>query len=135
MTHTILDFRFGILDWGVFDQLIGPDVERMPVLTQMMPTRLSQPGAAGSPASCQPAATPLSEQDPLKHLLIGSPRAIQQTIHRLHNLGYADAGFWSPLIAIPQQQLVITSSKGEMMSLLLRSLQILGENKALILSR
>jgi hypothetical protein len=40
----------------------------------------------------------------------------------LHNLGYAEVGFWSPLIAIPQQQLIITANPGEMMSLLLRSL-------------
>ena len=119
MNHSILDFRFGILDWGVLDPLIGPDVEMMPVSSKMMPTRLAYAGAASAPALGQPAAMPLSEQDPLKHLLIGSPRAIQQTIHRLHNLGYADAGLWSPLIAIPQSQLVITASAGEMLSLLL----------------
>jgi hypothetical protein len=123
MNRGILDFRFGSLDWGVFDPFTGADMEMMPVPTKMMLTRLSQPGAAGSPASCQPAATPPSEPDPLKHLLIGSPRAIRQTIHRLHNLGYAEVGFWSPLIAIPSQQLVITTSEGEMMSLLLRSLR------------
>ena len=123
MNHTILDFRFGILDWGVLDPLIGTDIEIMPVSTKMMPTRLAQTGAASAPASCQSAAMPLSESDPLKHLLIGSPRAIQQTIHRLHNLGYADAGLWSPLLALPQSQLVITASAGEMMSLLLRSLR------------
>jgi hypothetical protein len=122
MTHTILDFRFGILDWGVSDHLIGPEVELSPVQTKMMQARLSQPGAASSPGAGQPAATLPSEQDPLKHLLIGSPRAIQQTIHRLHNLGYAEVGFWSPLIAIPQQQLIITANPGEMMSLLMRSL-------------
>jgi hypothetical protein len=123
MNHSILDFRFGILDWGVLDPLIGPDVEMMPVPSKMMPTRLAYAGAASAPASGQPGAMPLSESDPLKHLLIGSPRAIQQTIHRLHNLGYADAGLWSPLMAIPQPQLVITASAGEMMSLLLRSLR------------
>jgi hypothetical protein len=123
MTRGILDFRFGILDGRVFDPLTGRDIEMMPVPIQMMPTRLSQPGAAGSPASCQPAATPPSEQDPLKHLLIGSPRAIHHTIHLLHNLGYVEAGLWSPLIAIPQQQLVMTPNAGEMMSLLMRYLR------------
>ena len=122
MNRSILDFGFWILDWDVLNLLTGPDLEMMPVPTKMMQTRLSQPGAASTPGSGQPAATPPSEPDPLKHLLIGSPRAIQQTIHRLHNLGYADAGWWSPLMAIPQPQLVITASEGEMMSLLLRSL-------------
>jgi hypothetical protein len=123
MTHTILDFRFGILDWGVFDQLTGPAIDMMPVPTQMMPTRLSQPEVASSPALSYPSTPPQSEQDPLKHLLIGSPRAIRHTIHQLHILGYAEVGFWSPLVAIPQQQLVITANAGEMMSLLMRSLR------------
>jgi hypothetical protein len=123
MNHSILDFGFWILDWDVLDQLTGPDLEMMPVPIKMMQIRLSQTGAASTPGSGQPAAIPLSESDPLKHLLIGSPRAIQQTIHRLHNLGYADAGLWSPLMALPQSQLVITASAGEMMSLLLRSLR------------
>jgi hypothetical protein len=123
MSRGILDFRFGILDGGVFDLLRGPDVEMMPVPTQMMQTRLSQPEVASSPASCQPTGTPPSEQDPLKHLLIGSPRPIRHTIHQLHILGYAEAGFWSPLMAIPQQHLVITPNAGEMMSLLMRYLR------------
>ena len=122
MTHTILDFRFGILDGRVADPLTGRDIAVMPVPPKMMQTRLSQPGAASSPGAGQPAATPPSEQDPLRHLLIGSPRAIQQTMDRLHNLGYVEVGFWSPLIAIPQQQLIITANPGEMMSLLMRSL-------------
>jgi hypothetical protein len=111
------------LDWGLLDPLTGLNLEIMLRQPKVMPTRLSQTGAASSPPSCQPAAIPPSEPDPLKHLLIGSPRTIQQTIHRLHNLGYADAGLWSPLMAIPQPQLVITASAGEMMSLLLRSLR------------
>jgi hypothetical protein len=122
MNRGILEFGFGILDGGVLDPLTGPDIEIMPVSTKMMQIRLSHAGAASAPASGQPAAIPLSEPDPLKHLLIGSPRAIQQTIHRLHNLGYADAGLWSPLLALPQPQLVITATAGEMMSLLRRSL-------------
>ncbi|MBE9181157.1 hypothetical protein IQ268_21585 [Oculatella sp. LEGE 06141] len=79
---------------------------------------LSHPGAADSPAFCPPSTQP--DRDPLKHLLIGSPRAIRQTIHLLHNLRYAEAGLWSPLIAIPNQQLIVTPNDGEMMSLLMR---------------
>jgi hypothetical protein len=60
------------------------------------------------------------DRDTIKHLLIGSPRAIRHTIHVLHNLQYAEAGLWSPLIAIPHHQLILTSNQGEMMSLLMR---------------
>jgi hypothetical protein len=83
----------------------------------MTQTLLSHPGETRSPVSYP---IPQPDQDPLKHLLIGSPRAIHQTIHLLHNLGYAEAGLWSPLIAIPHQQLVMTPNEGEMMSLLMR---------------
>jgi hypothetical protein len=86
----------------------------------MTQTLLSHPGETSSPASCHPLVNPQPDQDPLKHLLIGSPRAIHQTIHLLHNLGYAEAGLWSPLIAIPHPQLVMTPNAGEMMSLLMR---------------
>jgi len=35
----------------------------------------------------------------IKHLLIGSPKLVTQTIHRLHTLGYAEAVAWSKLQA------------------------------------
>ncbi|MBE9179959.1 hypothetical protein IQ268_15410 [Oculatella sp. LEGE 06141] len=63
------------------------------------------------------------ERDPLKHVLIGSPRAIRHTIHLLHNLHYVEAGLWSPLIAIPNQQLLITPNDGDRMSLLMRQIR------------
>ncbi|MBE9180883.1 hypothetical protein IQ268_20190 [Oculatella sp. LEGE 06141] len=84
---------------------------------------LSHPGEANSPAACHPPTQPQANRDTLKHVLIGSPRAIRQTIHLLHNLRYAEAGLWSPLIAIPTQQLILTPHPGEMMSLLTRSIR------------
>ncbi|MBE9181165.1 hypothetical protein IQ268_21625 [Oculatella sp. LEGE 06141] len=65
----------------------------------------------------------MPERDPLKHLLIGSPRAIRHTIHLLHNLHYVEAGLWSPLIAIPNHQLIVTPNAGDKMSLLLQQIQ------------
>ena len=81
---------------------------------------LSHPGDTSFPLSCHSSAHPQPDRDPLKHLLIGSPRAIRQTIHLLHTLRYTEAGLWSPLIAMPNQQLIITPNEGEMMSLLMR---------------
>ncbi|MBE9177173.1 hypothetical protein IQ268_01110 [Oculatella sp. LEGE 06141] len=63
-------------------------------------------------------------REPLKHLLIGSPIAIRRTIHLLHNLRYAEAGLWSPLITIPNQQLIVTPNEGDVMSLLMRSIRL-----------
>ncbi|WP_228035847.1 hypothetical protein [Oculatella sp. LEGE 06141] len=53
---------------------------------------LNSSGAASAPARCHPSIAPQPERDPLKHLLIGSPRAIRHTIHLLHNLHYVEAG-------------------------------------------
>jgi hypothetical protein len=52
----------------------------------------------------------------IKHLLIGSPKAVKSTIHYLQVLGYADVGAWSPLLA--------TANPGEFMSILSRSILV-----------
>lgn len=61
--------------------------------------------------------------EPLRHILLGSPAGIRQTIHLLHNLRYVETAQWSPLVAIPNNQLIITPRQGEVMSLLLRHLK------------
>jgi hypothetical protein len=61
--------------------------------------------------------------EPLRHILLGSPAGIRQTIHLLHNLHYVETARWSPLITIPNHQLIITPRQGEVMSLLLRHLR------------
>jgi hypothetical protein len=55
-------------------------------------------------------------RQPLKHLLIGSPKAVRGTIHALHVLGYAEVGAWSPLIP--------TANEGEVMSILVRQIRV-----------
>ena len=37
----------------------------------------------------------------LQHVLIGSAEGIEETIHRLYALRYADVGLWSPIIPMP----------------------------------
>ena len=56
------------------------------------------------------AASELPIREPLKHLLIGSPKAVNSTIQYLHQLGYAQVGDWSPLLP--------TVNPGEVMSIL-----------------
>jgi len=53
-----------------------------------------------------------SGREPLRHLLIGSPRGVTSTIHNLYRLGYAEVGIWSPLLPTP--------NPGEVMSILTR---------------
>ncbi|MFN6570114.1 hypothetical protein A6770_33340 [Nostoc minutum NIES-26] len=54
------------------------------------------------------------KREPLKHLLIGSPKAVTSTIHRLQVTGYASVGDWSPLLP--------TANPDEVMSILIRQI-------------
>ncbi|NJM61158.1 MAG: hypothetical protein HC849_14610 [Oscillatoriales cyanobacterium RU_3_3] len=53
-----------------------------------------------------------ANREQLKHLLIGSPRIVRSTIHRLHGLGYVAVGDWSPLQP--------TTNPNQVMSILVR---------------
>ncbi|MBE9062765.1 hypothetical protein [cf. Phormidesmis sp. LEGE 11477] len=53
----------------------------------------------------------------VRHILLGSPEAVRQTIHLLHILRYTETGLWSRAIAI-QDPLVIPPAPGEVISLL-----------------
>ncbi|MEM8504318.1 MAG: hypothetical protein AAF716_14335 [Cyanobacteria bacterium P01_D01_bin.1] len=53
----------------------------------------------------------------VKHILLGSPGAIRQTIHLLHSLHYSETVLWSPVLQV-EEPLVITPEQGEAMSLL-----------------
>jgi hypothetical protein len=56
----------------------------------------------------------LPKREPIKHLLIGSPKAVSSTIHYLQIIGYASTGDWSPLLP--------TANPGEVMSILIRQI-------------
>ncbi|MBD2454850.1 hypothetical protein H6G80_12240 [Nostoc sp. FACHB-87] len=57
---------------------------------------------------------PLPHREPIKHLLIGSPKAVNSTIHYLQVIGYASVGDWSPLLP--------TANEDEVMSILIRQI-------------
>ncbi|MEO0349981.1 MAG: hypothetical protein AAF282_08030 [Cyanobacteria bacterium P01_A01_bin.15] len=56
--------------------------------------------------------------DSIRHILLGSPSSIRQTIHLLHNLRYVETGHWSPLIEVPDNRLILTPDPGDVISLL-----------------
>ncbi|MBH8564483.1 hypothetical protein I8748_20235 [Nostoc sp. CENA67] len=58
----------------------------------------------------------LPTREPIKHLLIGSPKAVTGTIHYLHIIGYANVGDWS--------QLLSTGNGDEVMSILIRQILV-----------
>ncbi|MEO0352758.1 MAG: hypothetical protein AAF282_22185 [Cyanobacteria bacterium P01_A01_bin.15] len=70
------------------------------------------------PADFSTALTPGS----VRHILLGRPSAIRQTIHLLHNLRYTETSHWSPLIEIPDRRLILTPEPDEVISLLARRL-------------
>jgi len=66
---------------------------------------------------------PLSDGESLRHILLGSPGGVRQTIHLLHTLRYVENVLWSPLVPIPNDQLIITPRQGEVMSILVKNLR------------
>lgn len=64
-----------------------------------------------------------AEGEPLRHILLGTPGSVRQTIHLLHTLRYVENALWSPLVPVPENQLIITPRHGEVMSLLIRNLR------------
>ncbi|WP_017655060.1 hypothetical protein [Fortiea contorta] len=68
----------------------------------------SIPPANPSPEDSSP------RRERIKHLLIGSPKAVTRTIHLLQVLGYANVGDWSPLLP--------TENSNEVMSILSRQI-------------
>ncbi|MGB3790427.1 MAG: hypothetical protein WA949_20635 [Phormidesmis sp.] len=59
------------------------------------------------------------EKEVLRHILLGSPEAIRQTIHQLHVLNYVESLLWTPIVAV-NSDVVITPQQGAAMSLLVR---------------
>ena len=58
----------------------------------------------------------------IRHILLGSPGGIRQTIHLLNNLSYVEPTQWSPLIEIPNNQLILTPDQGDVISMLMKRL-------------
>lgn len=70
-------------------------------------------------ASPLPYLTPSGSApgDAVRHILLGKPDAIRQTIHLLHTLRYTETILWSPVLTVTEP-IVITPAQGEAISLL-----------------
>lgn len=66
-------------------------------------------------------SSPLNGPDTVRHLLLGDPGRVRQTIHLLHSLHYVEQSQWSLLLEVPQQ-LIITPEQGAYMSMLTKRL-------------
>jgi hypothetical protein len=77
------------------------------------------PPDAQNPLPCLSSSGGGENREILRHILLGSPGAVRQTIHLLHSLHYAETVLWSPIMAI-EEPLIITPEQGDAMSLLRR---------------
>ncbi|NMG19749.1 hypothetical protein DP116_09870 [Brasilonema bromeliae SPC951] len=77
---------------------------------------LSSADNANAPIPNQTNSQASSKREPIKHTLVGSPKAVKSTIRVLHQLKYASIGDWSPLVP--------TGNTGEVMSILIRSILV-----------
>lgn len=92
------------------------------IMSQPLPSGL-QPNALTLNPTCPSPATPDSHEtapgEAVRHILLGSPGAVRQTIHLLHSLRYSETGLWSPVLKV-EETLAIVPRPGEAMSLLRR---------------
>ena len=58
----------------------------------------------------------------IRHILLGPPSNIRQTIHLLHNLRYVETSQWSPLIDVPDNRLILRPAPDDVISMLVRRL-------------
>ena len=85
------------------------------------PSTVDQIKPASLPALSQIATVENTSRQPLRHILVGSPVAVRQTIHLLHTLHYAETVLWSPIMTT-ETPLIITPEQGESVSLLRKHL-------------
>ncbi len=82
-------------------------------LTQNFVSNANDPN---TPVSVKADSQTPPGREPIKHTLIGSPKAVKSTIHYLQVIGYADAAAWSPLVPTP--------NPGEVMSIMSRQILV-----------
>lgn len=56
-----------------------------------------------APTLNQSTENSFPKREPIKHLLIGSPKVVNSTIRYLQVIGYTSVGDWSPLLPTPTQ--------------------------------
>ncbi len=72
------------------------------------------------------APTVLTTPDPgpngeiIRHIIIGSPAGVRETIHLLHNKRYVEQSLWTQLIDIGEGGVRITQKEGQVLSYLVR---------------
>ena len=84
-----------------------PDEAAQNPLTEATPTR-----------PITPHLTPSGEV--IRHILVGSPEAIRETIYRLHMLRYVEQAQWTEPIKLGSSGIHINPDQGQMLAYLMR---------------
>lgn len=80
------------------------------MMTQSRDSKVDDQGTVLSDKASEPC------RETVKHLVIGSPKAVKSTIYSLQVLGYAQVSDWS--------QLIPTANLGEVMTILTRNIAV-----------
>ena len=98
-----------------------PLVGALSLNAQMSADQMTERGAKVTLASGVPKGFGGRGDRPesVRHILLGSPEAVRQTIHLLHALHYAETVLWSPVLTV-EEPFVISPAQNEAMSLLRR---------------
>jgi hypothetical protein len=102
-----------------FLETFGETMKPLLALSKPLMLLAAQPlnlANAGQPLP-QIMASDMNQRETIRHILLGSPGAVRQTIHLLHTLRYAETVLWSPILTV-EEPLTITTTRGEAMSLL-----------------
>ena len=84
--------------------------------------QVSPSGIQVSPSLSADFSGSLPTGGAIRHILLGHPDYIRQTIHLLHNLRYVETRQWSLLIEVPDNRLILRPQPDEVISMLVRRL-------------
>lgn len=76
---------------------------------------------AGAPPSLRLSTPTDAAYEYLHHVIIGSPKGVNDAVERLHLLHYVEHRLWTPQIAVGEQGLTITQAEGQVLRYLVRS--------------
>ena len=87
-------------------------------LSMLVPFMRSAPAFLASAVlpTAHPAETPAVPREQVRHLLFGTPAAVQSSIRHLHKLGYAEPNDWSRPIS--------TGRANEVMAILTKRVEV-----------
>ncbi len=99
----------------------NPLTEATPAYGQVLQKPLfPSPKPANQTCPDKPISYPGPSGEIIRHIIVGSPEAIRETIYRLHMLRYVEHPQWTGPIEIGPSGIHITPEQGQMLAYLMR---------------